>query len=130
MALMKFREPNEMLWVGIRPGHRGTQVLEWKLADNATEIVYTVPAGKVFYLTFFSWYSSRNINAWGAVAVWDTTPAEWRRLIRMSGFTGEAGNAGAVSLSFPIEIPAAYSIRVKSSAAGFSAGCTVHGWVE
>jgi len=75
MALMKFREPNQVRRVGVRPAHDGTQVLERGSADNATVVLYTVPAGKVFYLCH-AWLNVQGVAA-GSVylAIYDGVPA-------------------------------------------------------
>lgn len=50
MALMKYREPNMVKWVGARPGHNGTQVLVSGAAVGAQVLTYQVTLGKTLFL--------------------------------------------------------------------------------
>jgi len=54
MAYATFREPNQVKWVGVLPGHNGEQVIAQAVADNSTVIAYTVPAGKILLLSHFT----------------------------------------------------------------------------
>ena len=130
MALMKFREPNQVKWQGVRPGHNGTQVLADGQCDNSTIILYTVPAGKVFY--WCGW----NMIAYGPAAAGDSylyiytaVPAIWRRIQR---FFYAITDSRALSKSYwpPLEIPEGYSIRLVSTVVGHALQGSIHGWVE
>ena len=130
MALMKFREPNQVRWQGVRPGHNGTQVLAFAFADNETTDIYTVPAGKTFFLT---WYSlGLTTVAAGNCSLQIRTPVPVVLLVLDRLFFTVAGNMPSVSqsLTFPIEVASTYLISVVSSAAGLRAYGNIVGWVE
>jgi len=50
MALMTYREPNQVKWQGTRPGHDGTQFAIKALPITGTVVMHTVLAGTVYYL--------------------------------------------------------------------------------
>ena len=77
MSPMAFREPNEVLWRGVRPGHRGEQVAKYNSATNATVILHTVTTGKTLFLTAVSFQASTTTaGKFGALFVRDTSDAE------------------------------------------------------
>lgn len=130
MAFMEFREPNQVKWVGVRPGHNGEQVLEYAIAQNSTPILYTVPAGKVFYLCGYS------LNTWDTVGVatlrlviYDDTPAAWKYLQYL---ISSANSGQSITKSYwpPLEIPSGYSVRLESAVATATVRGSIHGWVE
>ena len=130
MALMKFREPNQVKWIGTRPGHDGTQVLARGAADSATTVLYTVPVGNTFYLC-------HSMMGYGAIAagiavfeIQDLVPVRVVDLFYDTLVAGIAGNSKNASYWPPIEIPAGYRIVVVSSAVGLTVHGTVFGWVE
>jgi len=130
MALMKFREPNQVRRVGVRPAHDGTQVLERGSADNATVVLYTVPAGKVFYLCH-AWLNVQGVAA-GSVylAIYDGVPAVWRLLYTTAVPINTFYTVGEGNYYPPIEIPTTYSLRINSVGANCTARGLIHGWVE
>jgi len=130
MALMKFREPNQVKWRGVKPAHNGTQVLVAGDANNVENIFYTVPAGKIYYLHGFSLQCTPNITAGSYLAVYNTTPALWLRLAYLDGFLGTQVPIFSSSFSYPLEIPSLYTFRIKSNVAGFWARTTIFGWLE
>jgi len=130
MALMHFREENQVKWVGTRPGHNGTQIVSRAGSVGALVPVYTVLAGDTFYLTF----ACLSFNAVGAVAahlsIYNAVPALTMELARH--VSPGALNNPAVSQNYwpPIELPAGWSVQIFSNAPGVTAIGTVHGWVE
>lgn len=125
MGLMQFREGNKVKWVGVRPAHRGEQVV--KSVDNVTNtttILYTVTAGKVFCLC------SARINGYA------TTTGVIKLLVRDADDTIQytimrwqqvATSSKLEWGSFwpPLEIPADYDVCLLSS----SNNCYVHGFI-
>lgn len=130
MAMMKFREPNHVLWRGVRPAHDGTQVLEDGEANNSTVILYTVGAGKTFYLCGYSLgiYATAALNS-SALGVYNAVPALVTVLHRVRTAVDFPLH---ITKSYwpPIEIRATYSVRLWSAIVTlFVRGC-IHGWVE
>jgi len=77
MALMKFREPNQVKWVGVRPGHNGTQIIRSQGADNATVELYLVPVGQTFYLCSASLGYRLVVDGYVKLFINDLVPAQW-----------------------------------------------------
>lgn len=130
MALMKWRELNQVKWVGVRPGHNGTQVLKENYVSNATLVLHTVTAGKTLYLC--SAYASYYISATGIIGrlfvrdVADFTVYSFS--ICNSGALGQMESTP--SYNPPIEIPAGYDICLISGAASMVIRAGIHGWEE
>lgn len=130
MALMNFREPNQVKWLGSRPGHNGTQITEFNVVDNGNVDLYVVPAGKRFFLT--SWaVSAINIsggagNGFMSVAIGGLNafmPASFSSALNEP--MSEAGRFWP-----PIELAAAENVYIYSSVAAFFIRGSIHGWVE
>ena len=130
MALMKFREPNQVKWVGSRPGHNGTQVAEHGIANNAGVIFYTVTVGKTLYLTFYSFsISTSGVTAESHFSIYTdgavhylylhsvVPPAAWQNLC--SG-----------TFNPPLEIPAGYYFRLFASGVAATLQGSIVGWEE
>ena len=130
MSAMSYREPNQVKWVGIRPGHNGTQIAISQVAVNATAIVYAVPAGKTFYL------SHAQLNFYSVLAaitflLYVRNAADVAQYNIISLASGVAGHL-AVPCVFnpPIEIPALWDIVVSSNSLSGNAYAFIHGWAE
>lgn len=130
MADVEYREPNQVKWLGYRPGHRGDQVIEYNNVSNGNQTVYTVPSGKTFFLT--GWTFTANASATGVNAFFNLRNAGGGLVLRWHYIHFDA--VGQVEdsrgLMFPIEIPEDYYIEIATSAATVDAHCTVWGWVE
>lgn len=130
MSVMNFREKNRMRWVGVRPGHNGTQVLERRYATNARVTVYTVGAGKVAFITHIALGSPSNVSGAVYCVIANTVPEDlWFPIIGYN-ITNMPSIHGEASYWPPIELPAGYIIAVFSGAAGLDVWCSVHGWEE
>ena len=82
MALMTFREPNQVKWVGSRPGHNGTQIFGYALATNAVATCYFAPAGKAGYIYGLDLAASSGANpGLASLQIWDAVPAFVSQLI-------------------------------------------------
>ena len=130
MSDMHFREPNQVKWMGTRPGHNGVQVLASGPATDATVIIYTVPAGQRFYLCGWQMINWGTVYGDGAfLYIYTAVPAIHRELAR-------GINAVQIplvicrDLVYPIEIAANYSVRLFSNAATCIANVDINGWTE
>jgi len=130
MALMAFREPNQVKWWGIRPAHRGTQVAKSASAINATVIIHTVTAGKTLFLcsaslSLQSGVGGGNIFVRNGADVWQFA------LLAAQIFTAAATSQGS-SITFwpPLEIAAGWDLCTISGAAACSASGFIFGWEE
>lgn len=118
MAMTKHREPNMVKWVGVRPGHNGIQVLASDSADDATVIVYTVPADSLLLIfSVFCVHTYRTAVGAAHLAIYDDVPAIFHYLARGRSDVARHWNI-AYGLTIPIEVPEDYSIRIASNAAG------------
>lgn len=130
MSAMGYREPNEVLWVGCRPAHKGTQIVARKHTANATEIVHTVGAGKTFYLTTLIY--SVNTSVAGAsygVFIRNTLDVAW---VYLDGnLISEVGlELNAISFKQPLEVPSGYDICTITDNVGCSISAFIDGWEE
>jgi len=130
MAAMAFREPNQVKWMGIRPGRNGTQIANSSSANNSTTVMWTVSAGKTGFLTYFSFswrFTATGQTVW--LVVRNAADVEQYSLILVASGAGDQG-ANSCAFAFPIEIPAGYDIAVVSDTAGAAAKATIIGWEE
>ena len=111
------REPNQVKWVGVRPGHNGEQVVKWGDANNNLVVLYTVPADKLLLIFgyFISYHGS--VAGYGYLDVYTAVPAIWKRLYGGAVNVGEDFSATR-DYSIPIEVPATYTVRVQSTVLG------------
>jgi len=132
MALMKFREPNQVRWVGSRPGHDGTQVYGYNAQNGVgNAIVYVVPADSTLFITYMFSTSRVGVAAAcdGGLQIYTDGFVFWRVL--MPHLYDLAGHQlYCVSLDQPIEVPTGYSIRVISSNAALDVAGGIWGWIE
>ena len=102
------REPNQVKWVGVRPGHNGEQVLI-DIDFNANQLLYTVAADKLLFI--FSWQVTLAANAAGIATLELRTavPAVYYHLAYLRGALADIGPSVSNSLWVPIEVPATYN---------------------
>lgn len=130
MALMKFREPNQVLWQGVRPAHDGTQVLKRALASNNIAIVYTVPAASTFYLCHAVIGYSGMAAGLATSEIQNAVPA---REINIFYDMMLAASEGVTKHAFfwpPIEMLTGWRVTVSSNAVGLDVHLNIFGWVE
>ena len=120
------REPNRVKWIGVRPGHEGEQILEHGTANNATVIIYTVPADKLLLLYGFSYNASGTAGGTGFLSIYTAVPAVHRHLV-YGNFSANTVVAFGRDFVIPIEIPESYSVRVLSPAATMFVGISING---
>lgn len=130
MALMEFREPNQVRWTGSRPAHRGTQIIKQFGVISGTAIVHTVTAGKVFYLCECLLSTFNSVSSYGYGFIRDGADALIRRIIAMRVQAGSTFVGPHNTFWPPIEIPAGYDICVLSSALAIEYKLSIHGWEE
>ena len=127
---MLHREPNRVKWVGVRPGHEGTQIVKANHTGPGLAIIHTVTAGKTFFLTGVSCYSHAGAAiAIGSVAVRNGADVYQYALIGLGAPINNRVGA-AISLWPPIEIPAGWDVYVDCGGAGSDNSGTVFGWEE
>ena len=120
------REPNQVKWIGVRPGHNGEQIIANNDVNNATVIVYTVPANKILLLNGF------NCNCWasaastGSIEWWDAVPILYRRIAKFSSQINSV-YFGGNDYTMPLELAAGHSIRIISAAAAYWLYATIWG---
>jgi len=130
MALMTFREPNQVKWVGSRPGHNGTQIFGYALATNAVATCYFAPAGKAGYIYGLDLAASSGANpGLASLQIWDAVPAFVSQLILID-LPATSFASKVCSYFYPIELPTGWRIRVMSDALLLNARGTVIGWEE
>ena len=111
------REPNQVKWIGVRPGHNGEQIIKNALANNATVEIYEVPADKLLFIFGYFVSITAVVNVAGYLEIYTAVPA-LESTLYVAG--ARAGYSISVVHSFgnvPIEVAAGYFIKVRSSAA-------------
>lgn len=129
MADVGYREPNQVKWYGWRPGIRGTHIIRAGRHQGLGDTdVYTISAGVTFFLTGFSYsINYSNVGSQGIIDIYDDAGLTWKRLWSMKqDATGEL--IGSLGLFFPIEVPAAYTFRVRSFASWVDMQACIWGW--
>ena len=121
-----FREPNMVKWIGVRPGHEGTQVIEYNKAQGNTQILYTVPADKLFMLFGVVYNVYCTAASAGRLAIFNAVPAITKILFEHNAFANISSLA-TKSYEIPIELPETYSLRIVSDAATYVLNCTIDG---
>ena len=118
-----YREPNQVKWVGVRPGHNGEQILI-DIDTAVSVIVYTVPADKLLFLFDWSISTAPNLNIHSRLQIRTAVPVVVANIAGASSYTGDSGTNNAQALWVPIEIKAGYDIYL------FATGATrgyIHG---
>lgn len=130
MSAMAFREPNQVKWMGTRPGHNGTQVLGYGAATVQTLNLWTVSAGKTGYLIAASINTVTNVTGTGRLGIRDVADAVVA-ILCSNMWTAAGAITGQPWYSWPpIEMPSGYDVFLVASGAGFTALGTVFGWEE
>jgi len=130
MALMKYREQNQVLWRGVRPAHKGTQVLKNASVTDGEIIIYTVPPGKILYLLEAHLRLTDDVSGQGVIYIFTDVPGWLRNLCSFWFASGSSGGTDHFVSAYPLEIPAGYTIRLFSEGAGFDLQAGIFGWVE
>jgi len=130
MGLMKFREPNQVRWQGVRPGHNGTQISESISVANGIAIIHTVSADKVFYLCTIS--ISHDCSVAGHGYLYYRDAADLNPVYFLIELKAPDVNTQASILTFwpPLEIPSLFDVCVRSNNVGLTVVGYVFGWEE
>ena len=120
------REPNQVKWIGVRPGHNGIEILESCEAAGATVNIYQVPADKLLLLFGWSFNLSATAPGVGDLSIWTAVPARHKYLSRGSAPTN-AACYDSRDLVVPIEVAAGFWIRATSGAATIGARAVING---
>jgi len=130
MSAMKFREPNEVLWRGVRPGHRGEQVAEYKEVANGTAIVYTVGAGKTFFMTTANFICDSSVTATLATLYVRNASDVLQYYLGVAYFRAVGQIVAPMTFNPPLEIPAGWDVVIASDSANLKTRAFIHGWEE
>ena len=106
------REPNQVKWVGVRPGHNGEQVLI-NINRNANALLYTVGVGKLLML--YDWQIGMVLAANLSCSLYIRTDAAapYYYLAYLSTATNVTGGNMSNNTCVPIEVPAAYDFYIE-----------------
>ena len=130
MALMTYREPNQVRWVGIRPGHRGTQIIGDVLIENNTADILQITAGKKGYITLIT-LSIMHAAAGYVYLYWtDSLNAILGTLFTNRSAINTKTTDLCINFSPPFEIGDNHKIRLRSSDVAVRPHATVIGWEE
>ena len=123
-----FREPNQVKWIGVRPGHNGVQILAFDDIANGAVALYTVGADKMGFITTVAISAGASLAAFGYIDYWNAVPATVGRFATLRGTGGPYDASAQVNFWPPLEMVEGFSIRLFSSLAGYTVFGMVHGW--
>jgi hypothetical protein len=130
MALSLFREKNMARWIGVRPAHNGTQVSVSGTAVNVTSTLYTVTAGKTLFLTrYYVDITVGTLTGYGTLEVYNGVGVFQYYIDMLKALAG-GWQHQALSLTFPIEIPAGSTIRMTATGNNGIEHAGITGWEE
>jgi len=130
MALMKYREPNQVKWQGARPAHNGEQKIIRNSAENALVNVYTVPAGNTGFFHYFNISVIAGANpGYFRVDIYNTVPVFVSTFIRVD-LPANAYMSKLLELYYPLEVLEGWSVRIKSSAVALIGELNIMFWIE
>ena len=129
MGSMGYAESNRCRWVGVRPAHGGTQVMTYCGVNNSTGIVYTVPAGKTFYLCWANIVVPTVTTGHGELYIRNLADVFVFELASVNVFTAAAAYSGPFIGNPPLEVPEGYDVCILSSTAGLIVIGNAFGWV-
>ena len=122
-----WREPNAARWVGVRPGHDGTQVVKSASCGGvATAILYTVTAGKVLLLFNFTLSCDGATGGNAGMFVRDDGDVFQYNLYWIDRINA-IPTVCSMAMWMPIEIPAGYDIVLQGGGATHYERGFIHG---
>ena len=130
MALTGWVEPDQVVWRGVRWARKGNLLVKYGEAVNGSTLIYTVPAGRTYYLV--GSVLCPTVFGVGAGMGWvrDASDVVWFRLGSYAYTDGEGFSAVAFHPPAPLEVPEGYDFVVYSNAAGHTASLSFYGWEE
>jgi len=130
MSAMKFREPNQVKWVGVRPAHKGTQILKQGRATTDDVTLYTTPTGKTFYLVHYNITIQITASSLiSAVAIRDSSGVAQYYI----AYLNDAPNGVYIyegNFDPPLEIPAGWYVHLDRNSSYGPIMCSIFGWEE
>lgn len=134
-------EDDQTVWRGVRPigGIRGVwpeidAVRVFAEAWNAgavTEIVYTVPGGKILFLSSGSMFSRKEADGSGYVTLMERDAGDVEKRVIIHSTYAIKGQLSINVSFFPaVEIAAGYDIIVKSDVVDAKGRGIINGWLE
>jgi len=130
MALMRYREPNQVTYVGVRPGHDGTQFTRFNGIENDTIMLYSAAGVTVAEIAYIHLSVITGVNAGlGSIQLWNAVPALVDSVM-MIQLPANAYNQVATGLPYPLELLEDWSLRIYSAVAELIARAMVFGWSE
>jgi len=129
MALMEFREPNQVKWVGSRPGHNGTQWTGTNEASGNTVVVPVPGAFTTLYLCTAIIAHNSGLPASGIFWL-ETGGGVLVLTLASTHITAEGSFAHSTTFWPPLEVPSGYVFKVSSTAAGCLISGNIFGWYE
>lgn len=130
MAMMHFREPNQVKWVGVRPGHNGEQIIKQTNVANGTVVVYTVTVGKTLYLCTAELAYVAVGAARAELWVESGGGVYLAGLLMLVGQAAVVGDPHIITFWPPLEVPSQYVIKLRSWAAAPQVYGMIYGWEE
>jgi len=130
MALMKFREANHVLRVGVRPGHDGTQIYYHVLANLiGRTALMPVHASLTRYITYYYMSTTPNNALNAELELRNAVPATVWWICYARSRVGYLGQTISGSFWPPLEVPSDWTIDVNLSAAQ-AVTVGILGWEE
>ena len=130
MSDMYFREPNQVKWIGSRPGHNGVQVYY----DHNTSVIgelLLVPASVTLrrYLTYYDVTLNEAVASWAQLRVYNGLDVlQWSFASIRNGVNAGTG-AKVGCFNPPFELPVGwYIVTYLSAIVTFEA--SILGWEE
>ena len=123
------REPNQVKWVGVRPGHNGDQfIYSGETAVVGYSAIVEVPADYMFFLTYAAIWSRNLAAANYSLSIFDDTPAFLHYIIGGASGANICSPASVSNFDPPWEIEAGNWLYVGQNVNTLVAYC-LHGWV-
>jgi len=127
---MKFREPNEVRWVGVRPAHKGTQIIKQDSVANGNVVIYTVPSGKTLYLCEATILTDSQVTGNIGLLLRNASDIAVRYICYVAAQANATIKADHNHFWPPMEIQAGFNFLLLSSAAGLTVYGSIFGWEE
>jgi len=130
MALMKFREPNQVRWQGVRPAHDGERFGAFvSLNGVGWNAVLPVHATMTRYVTYFYMGMPHNLVQRASLAVRNDVAAVIQQFGDWESVVANPGIWVCQSFWPPVEVPPNWTIDMNLSVAAWTR-CGVLGWRE
>ena len=105
------REPNQVKWIGVRPGHNGEQVII-DIDDAVNADLYTVPVDSILLIFGWSWGVIHNLAVEARIEIKTAGAAHYCWLGFSTAQAAVPGTNNNNALFVPIELPEGYVISI------------------